>query len=224
MLTRRPAQQPAPQAQHGRNVPAWLRASWRVTRLVTAVASRTAACTLTGLLLWAVLPALLPGWTTTVVESGSMRPAINPGDIVAYQPLHGRTPTKGQVILARDPNRPSRLLTHRVRTVRRNNTLITQGDANPVPDRLPVRPSALRGLARIRVPCAGLPAQLWRSGQHLTAAALVAGIGLALTLAAPYPKPPRRRPAAPPPAPDPTQPTIEIPVLPHTPAPTSPDG
>ncbi|MEV4975866.1 signal peptidase I [Streptomyces scopuliridis] len=154
-------------------------------RLVTAVISRTVLGSMVGLLVWAHLPVLALGWTAGVVQSGSMRPALMPGDVVLYQPLpRDRTPTVGQIVLVQDPTRPNRLLTHRVHRVLPNNDLITKGDANSAPDSTPVRPAALQGVARLRVPWVGLPVQFWRAGQRVPAAAMLLGLALVLTLAA----------------------------------------
>ncbi|MFD7286918.1 signal peptidase I [Streptomyces sp. NPDC059863] len=153
-------------------------------RVVTSVISRTVLGSMVGLLVWAHFPVLALGWTAGVVQSGSMRPALAPGDVVLYQPPHGRTPAVGQIVLTQDPTRPNRLLTHRVHQVRPNNDLITKGDANAAPDSTPVRPSALKGVARLRVPWIGLPVQLWRDKQHVYATAMLLGLALLLTLAA----------------------------------------
>ncbi|MFE4534818.1 S26 family signal peptidase [Streptomyces scopuliridis] len=154
-------------------------------RLVTAVISRTVLGSMVGLMVWAHLPVLALGWTAGVVQSGSMRPALVPGDVVLYQPLpRDRTPAVGQIVLVQDPTRPSRLLTHRVHRVLPNNDLITKGDANSAPDSTPARPAALQGVARLRVPWVGLPVRLWRAGQHVPAATMLLGLALVLTLAA----------------------------------------
>lgn len=56
-------------------------------RVATAVLSRTVVGSMVGLLVWAHLPVMALGWTAGVVQSGSMRPALVPGDVVLYQPL-----------------------------------------------------------------------------------------------------------------------------------------
>ncbi|MFF8917032.1 signal peptidase I [Streptomyces sp. NPDC015032] len=153
--------------------------------MVTAVISRTVVGSVVGLLVWAQLPVVTLGWTAGVVQSGSMRPALMPGDVVLYQPPpHDRTPTVGQIVLAQDPTRPSHLLTHRVYQVLPNNDLITKGDANSVPDSTPVRPRALKGVARLRVPWVGLPAQLWRARQFVSEAIVLIGLAILLAFAA----------------------------------------
>ncbi|MGW6746349.1 S26 family signal peptidase [Streptomyces sp. NPDC055025] len=154
-------------------------------RVATAVLSRTVVGSMVGLLVWAHLPVLALGWTAGVVQSGSMRPALVPGDVVLYQPpVRDRTPAVGQIVLAEDPTRPGRLLTHRVHRVLPGNELITKGDANSTPDSTPVRPTALHGVARLRVPWIGLPVQLWRAGRPVPEAVMLLGLAILLALAA----------------------------------------
>lgn len=154
-------------------------------RVVTSVISRTVLGSMLGLLVWAQLPVMVLGWTAGVVQSGSMRPAITPGDVVLYQPPpRGRTPAVGQIVLIQDPTRPSRLLTHRVHHVLPGNNLITKGDANSTPDSTPVRPTALKGVARLHVPWIGLPVQLWRAKQPVPVAIMLLGLAILLAFAA----------------------------------------
>jgi len=154
-------------------------------RAVTSVTARTVLGSLIGLLVWAQLPVAALGWTACVVQSGSMRPALVPGDVVLYQPPpRDRTSAVGQIVLAQDPTRPGHLLTHRVYQVLPNKDLITKGDANSTPDSTPIRPTALEGVARLRVPSIGLPVQLWRAKRPVPEAILLLGLATLLALAA----------------------------------------
>ncbi|MFJ9680523.1 signal peptidase I [Streptomyces sp. NPDC101194] len=153
-------------------------------RVVASVIARTVLGSMIGLLVWAHVPVLALGWTAGVVQSGSMRPALVPGDVVLYQPPRDRTPAVGQIVLAQDPTRPGHLLTHRVHRVLPNNDLITKGDANPAPDSTPIRPTALQGVARLRVPWIGLPAQLWRARRTVPEAIVLLGLAILLAFAA----------------------------------------
>jgi signal peptidase I len=170
--------------------PATRRARASVTVLASMI-SRTVLGSLIGLFVWAQLPALVLGWTTAVVQSGSMRPALMPGDVVVYQPPRGRTPAVGQIVLARDPTRSTTLLTHRVHRVLPGNEVITKGDANPTPDSTPLRSSSIRGVARLRIPWIGLPVQLWRARRHLSASGMLLGLAVLAVLAT---RPPRHHP------------------------------
>ncbi|MFE2942185.1 S26 family signal peptidase [Streptomyces sp. NPDC059255] len=154
-------------------------------RVATTLISRTVLGSMLGLLVWAHVPVMALGWTAGVVQSGSMRPALMPGDVVLYQPPPpGRTPAVGHIVLTQDSTRPSRLLTHRVHQVLPNKYLITKGDANSTPDSTPVGPTALQGVARLRVPWIGLPVQLWRAGQPVPEAIMLFGLATLLALAA----------------------------------------
>ncbi len=130
-----------------------------------------------GLLLWALVP-YAAGWHTTLVTSGSMEPAVRTGDVVVIAPLDPETlrtaELRGAVLQYRDPVRPERLMLHRV-VGKEGGALITRGDNNADRDYAPVPLENVRGVARLRVPYAGLP-MLWlqtRQAVPLGALALV---------------------------------------------------
>lgn len=128
-----------------------------------------------GLLLWTLIP-LLFGWSSSVVVSGSMHPAIEAGDVVVTAPPPGDSLRAGYVIRFRDPNRPGRATLHRIARIDEQGRLITKGDANRVEDSTPVPASAVTGMGRLRVPYVGLPLLWWLRGDYLR----VALTGLAL--------------------------------------------
>lgn len=69
------------------------------------------------------------------VQSGSMRPAIAPGDLIVARPAPATRPGVGDIVTFDDPSRPGRLLTHRVTAVHRDGdrlTYHTRGDANAI--------------------------------------------------------------------------------------------
>src|SRR6185436_5041108 len=107
------------------------------------------------------------GWSVAVVASGSMRPAIRPGDVVLIGPAHADRIRAGSVVTFRRPGRP---MLHRVIGTDSRGRLVTKGDANPVADAAPVPRDAVTGVARWRVPHAGLPIMWWirsrRSGRR----------------------------------------------------------
>ncbi|MGK5682219.1 signal peptidase I [Actinoplanes sp. URMC 104] len=120
-----------------------------------------------GMLLVSVAPVLF-GWTSTVVVSGSMGPRIRPGDVVAAQPVHGigrSSIPPGTVVLVEDPVEPGELLMHRLVRYDDDGRLVLQGDANAAPDSTPVPPSDVVGIAKLRVPFAGLPFLWVRQGE-----------------------------------------------------------
>ncbi|MER5184151.1 signal peptidase I [Streptomyces sp. NPDC002896] len=164
--------------------------SW--LRLLTVIAARIGLSTAAGLLIWAHAPGLVLGWHATVVLGGSMRPHLTPGDVVVYQPMRGRTPKSGQVVVVVDPARPPRLLIHRVGKVLRDGSLITAGDNNPAVDSTPVPPSSVLGLGRLRVPEIGLPVAYSRQGDYGVVAASLLALAVMTRLATLSPVRPSR--------------------------------
>jgi nickel-type superoxide dismutase maturation protease len=88
------------------------------------------------------VPRLVPG--RVVVDGGSMRPALEPGDRLLVLPW--RRPRPGDVVAASDPRLPARTIVKRVAEVRPDGSLVLLGDApdastdsrtfGPVPRRL----------------------------------------------------------------------------------------
>ena len=111
-----------------------------------------------------------------VVTSGSMTPALQPGDLVIAQPPD-TTLNNGTVAVFRTDN-PDRLVTHRITTTNPDGTYTTKGDANPQPDSTPLDTDHIVGTGRLRIPYLGTPL-LWLRNHNW--AALTA---LTLTLAA----------------------------------------
>lgn len=107
-----------------------------------------------GLVAWGTLPALF-GWHTSVVLTGSMRPHIEPGDLVVSAPVAAAEIHPGQVIAFAAPTEHT--VVHRVVDVRADATLVTKGDANPTNDAISVKPEQIAGLGRLRVPLIGQP-------------------------------------------------------------------
>jgi signal peptidase I len=65
--------------------------------------------------------------------TGSMVPAIHPGDVVVDEQISPTTAKVGDIVTFRDPQEQSKLLTHRVVSIRREGSylrFVTQGDAN----------------------------------------------------------------------------------------------
>jgi hypothetical protein len=146
------------------------------------VAGRAVLATLALLLLTSVLPAVV-GWQSTVVLSGSMSPALAPGDVAVVRPVPTAELRPGQVLLVDDPDLPGRLRMHRLVVVEPGG-LRLRGDANPAADTALVDPSAVHGVGTLRLPMLGLPA-LWADEGRTaplvgTSAALAVLAGLAL--------------------------------------------
>jgi signal peptidase len=163
----------------------------RRTGIVVGVVGAVAALALTGvagLVVVALAPQAL-GYSAHVVTSGSMAPRVNPGDVVLTQPTSAAELRPGQVLLFDDPERPGGLLLHRLVSFDDAGDLVTRGDANQSADGVHVAPSAVRGLAELRVPWVGLPA-LWRGEGRFGAIGLAAAVlaGLAVFVSRVFPR------------------------------------
>jgi signal peptidase I len=155
------------------------------------VASRAVLATLALLLLISVLPAVV-GWQSTVVLSGSMSPALSPGDVAVVRPVPTAELRPGQVVLVDDPDLPGRLRLHRLVEVEAGG-LRLRGDANPAADSALVDPSAVHGVGTLRLPEIGLPALWIHQGRVAplagTSVALAVLVGLALLYRRPGDRP-----------------------------------
>lgn len=146
------------------------------------------------LVIWVIVVRLLVGWSPMVITTGSMQPAINPGDIVmSGEPDQGgRDLEVGTVITFQDPARPDGLLTHRIARVNEDGTYSTRGDANTVADSYQVKPRDVQSVGRLLIPGVGLPRVWVEQGDLLKLGLWVVGTLLALW-AAFRPARPRRR-------------------------------
>jgi signal peptidase I len=145
-------------------------------RAWTAALLRVAAVLLLAVLTGLTVAALAPqtvGLSAHVVVSGSMAPRVQAGDVVLTQPVSPAELRPGQVLLFDDPQRPGGLLLHRLVSFDAAGHLVTRGDANQSDDSVHVPPAAVQGLATLRVPWIGLPAQ-WRAEGRYGAIALAA--------------------------------------------------
>jgi signal peptidase I len=110
---------------------------------------------------WVVVVWAAVGWKPMVVTTGSMQPAINPGDIVLSAPPEPEARLdSGTVITFEDPVRPGELITHRIDTVEPDGSYRTRGDANSSADSYQVTTDELTGVGRLLVPAVGLP-RVW---------------------------------------------------------------
>jgi signal peptidase len=129
---------------------------------------------------WVVVVWAVVGWKPMVVTTGSMQPAINPGDIVLAAPPEPDVRLDvGTVITFEDPNRPGELITHRIEAVNPDGTYSTRGDANSSADSYDVAPEELSGVGRLLVPSVGLP-RVWMDEGRL---AILVGWVIATMLA-----------------------------------------
>lgn len=126
-----------------------------------AVFVTTATLLLAG---WATVPAAVGSLSPTVVMSGSMAPLIRSGDIVLTAPATPEQLRPGAVLLFDDPGRPSRRMLHRLHEIGDDGAIVTRGDANRRVDTRSIATGDIRGVGRILLPYAGLPATWVRSG------------------------------------------------------------
>ena len=112
---------------------------------------------LVSMLAWVFVPAVVMGWTPMVIVSGSMAPAIRPGDVVLIDPEStNRAPgavvafnlEEGQTVMHRVARRPQ------------PGIYVTKGDANLEFDSTPVPEEAVLGQGRLLVPLIGYP-KVW---------------------------------------------------------------
>ncbi len=102
------------------------------TRLVVGLA----ALAVIGVLALTVGPRLLP-YQTYIVVSGSMAPTIPTGALIVLQPVASDQLAVGEIITFQHPERPADLVTHRIVAIEEGpsgRSLVTQGDANVLPD------------------------------------------------------------------------------------------
>uniref|UniRef100_A0A942SZ16 S24/S26 family peptidase n=1 Tax=Neobacillus citreus TaxID=2833578 RepID=A0A942SZ16_9BACI len=150
-------------------------------RVVVATLARGIVATLLGLALWAAAPAVI-GWQPTTVMTGSMEPRLVPGDVVVSRPVSAEEVREGKILLADDPDQPGHLRMHRYVEAGPGGTLVTKGDANPQRDSTPLEPSAVHGVAFLRIPFVGSPILWLRQGEWAPIGLLVLGLGALLAL------------------------------------------
>ena len=135
------------------------------THPVLQAALWTALGVLAGLLLALTLPRLF-GMPVLVVLSGSMEPEIATGDVVVESRISPLAARVGDVVTFRDPERPERLITHRVRSMRETGgevSFTTKGDANNTVESWQIPRHGSIGRVEYRVPKLGYVVA-WISG------------------------------------------------------------
>lgn len=99
---------------------------------------------------------LVPGYGFYYVKTGSMKPNINPGDIVINGPVGGMftgSLNVGKVITFKSTDYKT-VVTHRIVAID-NGMITTKGDANPHADVDPVPVSAVIGIYMFKIPAIG---------------------------------------------------------------------
>jgi outer membrane protein assembly factor BamB len=148
-------------------------------RYAFGTASLFAASTLLGLVLWASVLAVAPGWMQHALTSDSMAPSIQRGDVVLTSPTPVEKLEPPNVVAFTDPGHGDHVV-HRIVDRNDDGTFVTRGDANASADSTPLEPERIEGIGRILVPWVGFPA-VWMTEGRLglvgAAAALVLLVG-----------------------------------------------
>jgi signal peptidase len=123
------------------------------------------------LVAWVIVPSIGLGLDPTAVRTGSMRPQIEPGDLVMIRASDGVDLGPGTVIRF-EQDGPATL--HRIQAVEPDGSYITKGDANGTADQPRVRPESVRGAGVLLVPVAGW----WFLQREQAPALVIAGTAL----------------------------------------------
>jgi signal peptidase len=105
-------------------------------RALGVASSALLACAVL-LVLVAVAGMILGAWRFTVIDTGSMRPTLNPGDVAVLRSERTADLRTGQIVAFHPPAEPRLTVVHRVVWIQRRNgeTVIqTKGDSNNVKD------------------------------------------------------------------------------------------
>lgn len=137
-----------------------------------------ASTVLAALLALAVAAHVVPGWSSTVVASGSMAPLVRPGDVVVFKRADIADVAVGSVVVfAREDGAQ---VAHRVVGVDADGSLRTRGDANLTADSGVVSRDELRGRAFVLIPWIGLPRVWWDRGDHLRSVLAITVVAVAV--------------------------------------------
>jgi signal peptidase I len=140
--------------------------AWAALALV--VVARGYRAFVVTLVVAASVPALW-SWSSYVVRSGSMEPALRVGDVVVGKPHPSDQPVPvGRIMVLDNPDTSSAhpVLVHRVVESLGDGLFTTAGDANRSDDTTPVSVAGIRERAVLRVPFVALPLT-WLDAHHL---------------------------------------------------------
>ncbi|WP_136585503.1 signal peptidase I [Microbacterium hydrothermale] len=159
---------------------------WRRAR--SALATAVLVVVSTFAFLTVVVPLLLGAQTYTIL-TGSMRPGMPPGSLIAVKPVAFDEVRVGDVVTYQIRSGDPAVVTHRVvgttSSTGGDRLLITRGDANDLDDP-PVQREQLRGSVVLAIPYFGYPAALFggqaRGAVIASAGVLIVGYGGALLI------------------------------------------
>jgi signal peptidase I len=133
--------------------------------LIFSLVARAYLVLLIGLAVIAIAPSIA-GWNSSVVQTGSMEPKINPGDVVLTSSLpRGSAAPLGRVVAFHspaeaEPSGTSTIRLHRIVSANADGTFVTAGDANADVDSTPLDRTQIIGQGRLLIRFVGLPS-LW---------------------------------------------------------------
>jgi len=127
-----------------------------------------------------IVASVLPigGWKALDVLTGSMRPGIQPGDLVIIHRVSLRDIHLGDIVTYTDPSHPQQTITHRVVALPVKDGLqmvVTKGDANAVSDP-PFAGGRIVGLEVLHLPMVGRLANILHSPLGLLALIIIPGL------------------------------------------------
>jgi signal peptidase I len=114
------------------------------------------------------------------VLTGSMQPALQPGDVAIVRPVDTQSLGVGDVITFQAESGNPQLTTHRVVGVVLTTDGVqykTRGDANGAVDPVPIRPEQIKGAVWYSVPLVGY-ATTWVNGPTMTTVIQLVAFGL----------------------------------------------
>jgi signal peptidase I len=126
-----------------------------------------------------LVPLAFHGRPLTVM-SGSMEPAVRTGDVVVVLPIPPLEARPGDIVSFKDPARGGKLVTHRVRSLRRRGAkveFVTKGDANNSVEKWQVAAGHRISRTVVRIPQLGRPLVFARTRTGLL---LLVGVPLLL--------------------------------------------
>lgn len=150
---------------------------WRRSRRILGALVLSIVCILA---FFVVLVPFLLGAQSYTVLTGSMRPALEPGHLIAVRDAPIEEIAAGDIITFQIESGKPEVATHRVvgvgHSAEGERLLITQGDANNIADADPVQEAQLRGVLVYAIPWLGY-INVWATPAVKSVVVTVVGIG-----------------------------------------------
>lgn len=156
------------------------RPRWLELRFGLSIVSTFCVSTVIVLLGWVLIPTLFVAWNASAIESGSMEPAIERGDVVVFQPAQTSPLAAESVIRFRLSDSEGTVVHRIVDHDVASDTYTTQGDANPSVDSDLVSFEQIEGVGALLVPLVGYPLLWIQEGKYLFLVLTVLGSVLVL--------------------------------------------